>query len=67
MWGMSSQIKDPEVRKAAWEYIKYMCGPKADEVRTRSYVENGLWKYVSPEKLESTAITNTFQKYQRPG
>jgi len=52
MWGMNSQITDPEVRKAAWEYIKYMCGPKADEVRTRSYVENGLWKYVSPDKLE---------------
>lgn len=51
MWGMSSQIKDPRVRKAAWEYIKFMCGPKADEIRTRSYVENGLWKYVPPDKL----------------
>ena len=52
MWGMSTQITDPEVRKAAWEYIKFICGPKADEIRTRSYIENGLWKYVSPEKLE---------------
>jgi len=52
MWGMSTQIKDPRVRRAAWEYIKFMCGPKADEIRTRSYVELGMWKYVNPDKLE---------------
>lgn len=51
MWGMSSQIKDPKVKRAAWEYIKFMTGPKADEIRTRSYVENGMWKYVNPDKL----------------
>lgn len=51
MWAMSSQIKDPRVRKAAWEYIKFMTGPKADEIRTRSYVENGMWKFVNPDKL----------------
>jgi ABC-type sugar transport system permease subunit/ABC-type glycerol-3-phosphate transport system substrate-binding protein len=51
MWGMSTQIKDPRVRRAAWEYIKFMSGPKADEIRTRSYVESGMWKYVQPDKL----------------
>ncbi len=51
MWGISSQIKDPRVRKAAWEYIKFMTGAKADEIRTRSYVESGMWKYVNPDKL----------------
>lgn len=52
MWAMSSQIKDPRVRRAAWEYIKFMTGPKADEIRTKSYVENGMWKYVNPDKLK---------------
>ena len=52
MWGMSTQIKDPRVRRAAWEFIRYMCGPKADEIRTRSYVEGGMWKYVNPDKLK---------------
>lgn len=51
MWAMSSQIKDPRVKRAAWEYIKFMTGPKADEIRTRSYVESGMWKYVNPTKL----------------
>lgn len=52
MWGMSSQIKDTRVRRAAWEYIKFMTGPRADEIRTRSYVEGGMWKYVNPVKLK---------------
>ncbi|MEN6583816.1 MAG: extracellular solute-binding protein [Armatimonadota bacterium] len=51
MWGMSTQIKDPRVKRAAWEYIKFMAGAHADEICTRSYVENGLWKYVNPSKL----------------
>ena len=59
MWGMSTQIKDPRVRRAAWDYIKFMSGPKADEIRTRSYVENGMWKYVNPEKL----ITYGYKEY----
>jgi ABC-type sugar transport system permease subunit/ABC-type glycerol-3-phosphate transport system substrate-binding protein len=52
MWAMSTQIKDARVRRAAWEYIKFMTGPKADEIRTRSFVENGMWKYVNPDKLK---------------
>lgn len=51
MWGMSSQIKDPRVKQAAWEYIKFMTGRKADEIRTRSFVESGMWKFVNPDKL----------------
>ena len=51
MWGMNSQIKDPRVRQAAWDYIKFMTGRKADEIRTRTYVESGMWKFVNPDKL----------------
>lgn len=61
MWGMSSQIKDPRVRKAAWQYIKFMTGPRADEIRTRSYVESGMWKYVNPDKL----IKYGYKEYTR--
>jgi ABC-type sugar transport system permease subunit/ABC-type glycerol-3-phosphate transport system substrate-binding protein len=52
MWAMSTQIKDPRVRKAAWEYIRFMCSRKADEILTRSYVESGMWKYLNPVKLK---------------
>lgn len=61
MWGMSSQIKDPRVRQAAWEYIKFMTGRQADEIRTRSYVESGLWKFVNPDRL----IQYGYKEYAR--
>lgn len=61
MWGMSSQIKDPRVRKAAWEYIKFMTGPIADIIRTHAYVESGMWKYVNPDKL----IKAGYKEYTR--
>jgi len=61
MWGISSQIKDPKVRRAAWEYIKFVTGPKSDEIRTRSYVESGMWKYVNPDKL----IRYGYKEYTR--
>lgn len=57
MWGMSTQIRDPKVRQAAWEYIKYMASDEADAIRTRSYVENGMWKYVNPVKLKQHGYT----------
>ena len=61
MWGINSQIKDPRVKKAAWAYIKFMTGPKADLIRTRSYVESGMWKYVNPDKL----IRAGYREYTR--
>jgi len=57
MWGMNSQIKDPRVRDAAWEYIKFMGSEEADRVRTKAYVESGLGKLVNPDKLEKYGYT----------
>jgi multiple sugar transport system permease protein len=57
MWGMNSQIKDPRVRDAAWEYIKFMASEEADRVRTKAYVESGLGKLVNPDKLEKYGYT----------
>lgn len=57
MWGMNSQIADPCVRDAAWEYIKFMGSEEADRVRTKAYVESGLGKLVNPDKLEKYGYT----------
>lgn len=51
MWGINSQIKDQRVRDAAWEYVKFMSSEEADRIRTKAYVEAGLGKTVSPDKL----------------
>ena len=57
MWGINSQITDKRVRDAAWKYIKFMTDEEADRVRTKAYVESGLGKVVSPDKLEKYGYT----------
>ncbi|MEO7718432.1 MAG: extracellular solute-binding protein [Capsulimonas sp.] len=50
-WGISSQIKDPRVRDAAWKFVKFMASDNADRIRTRAYVEAGLASTVNPQSL----------------
>lgn len=52
MWGISSQIKDPKVRDAAWEFVKFMASDEADRIRTKSFVEAGLGNTINPESLQ---------------
>ncbi len=52
MWGINSQIRDKRIRDAAWEYVKFMSSEEADRIRTKAYVEAGLGRMVSPDKLE---------------
>ncbi|MBV9852272.1 MAG: extracellular solute-binding protein [Armatimonadetes bacterium] len=51
MWGISSQIKDPLVRDAAWRFITFMASDEADRIRTQAYVEAGLGNTVNPVAL----------------
>lgn len=51
MWGMSSQIKDPKVREAAWEFMKFMGSDEADRIRTQAYVQAGLGNLINPVSL----------------
>ena len=52
MWGISSQIKDPRIREAAWQFVKFMASDEADRIRTQSYVEAGLGNTVNPVALQ---------------
>ncbi len=52
MWGISSQIKDPRVRDAAWQFAAFMASDDADRIRTQAYVEAGLGNTVNPVALE---------------
>ena len=44
--------KDPRVRDAAWQYIRFMTGPEAQRIRVETYVEYGLEQFVRPRVLE---------------
>lgn len=51
MYGINSTIKDPAVRDAAWDYIRYYASKEAKRIKTRTFIEAGFAKYVNPEWL----------------
>jgi len=51
MMGLSSQIAEPAVRDAAWEYMRFYDSEEANAIRTRVMVEGGLGRFVNPRYL----------------
>lgn len=51
MQGLFAGIKDPVVRDAAWEYIRFHESEDAVRIRTRIMVEGGLGRFVNPQYL----------------
>jgi ABC-type sugar transport system permease subunit/ABC-type glycerol-3-phosphate transport system substrate-binding protein len=51
MMGLFSEIKEPAVRDAAWEYIRFFDSPEAVRIKTRVMVEGGLGRFVNPRYL----------------
>lgn len=51
MMGIFSEVKNPVVRDAAWEYMRYINSLEAQEIRTRIMVEGGLGRYINPKYL----------------
>jgi multiple sugar transport system permease protein len=51
MQGLFAGIKDPVVRDAAWEYIRFHESKDAVRIRTKIMVEGGLGRFVNPRYL----------------
>ena len=51
MLALYSDIKDPVVRDAAWEFIRFFGSKKASEIRTRVLVRSGMARFVNPDRL----------------
>jgi len=52
MMGLFSGIKDPSVRDAAWEYMRFFDGRAAMAIKTRVLVESGLGRFINPKYLK---------------
>ncbi|MBI3923631.1 MAG: extracellular solute-binding protein [Armatimonadetes bacterium] len=52
MMGLFSDIKDPAVRDAAWEYMRFYECEDAVRIKTRIMVEGGLGRFVNPKYLD---------------
>lgn len=51
MMGLFSGIKDPAVRDAAWEYMRFYECEEAVRIKTRVMVEGGYGPFVNPKYL----------------
>ncbi len=52
MMGLFSGIKEPAVRDAAWEYMRYFDSEQAMAIKTRVLVESGLGRFIHPRYLK---------------
>ena len=51
MMGLFAGIKEPAIRDAAWEYIRFYDSQDAAEIKTRVMVEGGLGRFINPKYL----------------
>ena len=51
MFGLFAGQRDPKVRRAAWAYIRFLCGREARQIFTETLVEQGAWRMLSPSWL----------------
>lgn len=58
MQGLFAGIKEPAVRDAAWEYLRYLDSKKAVGIRTKIMVEGGLGRFVNPRYLKEFGYEN---------
>ncbi len=52
MHGIFSGVKDPAVKKAAWDYIQFLNSEEAALIKARVFVENGYAQYMDPDLLK---------------
>ena len=52
MMGLFAGIKDPAVRDAAWEYMKFFDSREAVGLKTKILVEGGLGRFLNPRYLK---------------
>ncbi len=53
MLALFSDIQDPVVQDAAWEFIRFFSSHEADAIRTRILVRSGLAPFVHPDQLRA--------------
>ena len=58
MFGLFAGQRDPRVRRAAWTYIRFMCGREARRIFTETMVEQGAWRMLSPSWLREFGFSH---------
>jgi multiple sugar transport system permease protein len=51
MLGIFSGVKDPEIQRAAWDFIEFMGSEEANKIRIDTFIEMGLVNQINPVDL----------------
>lgn len=66
MLGIFGGIKDPKVRRAAWDYINFVSSDEAQRIRTDAFIEMGAANQLNPADLRKFGYT-AFLDLAEPG
>jgi len=66
MLGIFSGIKDPKVRRAAWDFINFIGSEEAQRIRTDTFIEMGMVNQLNPADLRKFGYTS-FLDLAEPG
>jgi ABC-type sugar transport system permease subunit/ABC-type glycerol-3-phosphate transport system substrate-binding protein len=65
MQGMNATIRDPRVREAAWEWIRFTASDEALKIKTQTFVEAGYARYLNPAHLRRFLPPAEYRRYSR--
>ena len=63
--GISATVRDPAVRRAAWEYIRFMASDEAARIRTRALVEAGYARFANARDLRRFGYSRYLEEIPR--
>ena len=65
MLGIFAGVKDPEVAKAAFDYLAFQDSDKANRIRVKMYIQRGAGKVLNPELLERFGYTDYLKQMDK--
>ncbi|RMH57036.1 MAG: extracellular solute-binding protein [Candidatus Hydrogenedentota bacterium] len=62
VYAVNAQIRDPKIRKAAVEYIKFLCSEEANRMRTEQYLAEDWGILVRPDWLRKFGYNDVYEQ-----
>ena len=63
--GIYSGVDDPEVARAAFDYIAFQDSDEANKIRVKTYIQFGCAKFVNPELLQRFGYTDYLKQVDK--
>jgi len=65
MQALNVTIRDPRVRAAGWEWLRFSAGDEALKIKTQTFVDAGYARYLNPAHLRRFLPPAEYRRYSR--